>query len=141
MKEFDEYIDDGIVRVQHKDISRADSLLLEAKQRRLFLIKIVDKIPIADDNANYIVEACYDIIMELLRSKMLKNGYNASGSYAHEAEVAYLKILNYSASDIVFLDTLRYRRNGINYYGKISTKEYALQVMEFMEKIFQRLTV
>jgi len=139
MKSFKEYIDDGIIRMQHKDISRADSLILEARQRRSFWTKSIEKTPIDDENANYIVEACYDIIMELIRSHMLRNGYSASGSYAHEAEVSYIKTLNYSESDISFLDTLRYRRNGINYYGKITTKDYALQVWKFMERVYKKL--
>lgn len=141
MKEFKEYIADGIVRQQHKDISRADSLMLEARQRRSFLQDILDKFGVSDKNANYVVEACYDIIMELIRSNMLRSGFSASGSYAHEAEVAFLKTLNYPESDMAFLDTLRYRRNGINYYGKITTKEYALQVLKFMEKAYKKLIV
>jgi hypothetical protein len=88
MKQFKEYITDGIVRVQHKDTARSNSLLIEAKKRRIFLLKIIDKIPIDDENANYIVETSYDIIMELIRSRMLTDGYIASGSYAHEAEIA-----------------------------------------------------
>jgi len=139
MKHFEEYIDDGIVRSQHKDIFRADSLVKEAQQRRLFLQKIIDKFGVDDENAIYIVETSYDIIIELVRSRMLRDGYSASGSYAHEAEVSYLKKIGYDESDVAFIDTLRYRRNGITYYGKITTEEYALQVVKFMEKVYKKL--
>ena len=45
---------------------------------------------IDDDNANSIVKDCYDIIMELIRAKLLLDGYSSSGQFAHEAEVSYL---------------------------------------------------
>ena len=34
-------------------------------------------------NANFIVDSCYDIILELVRAKMLLDGYNSGMS--HEA--------------------------------------------------------
>ena len=92
-----------------------------------------------DDNANYVVENCYNILSELLRAKMLEEGYSASGIGAHEAEVSFMKKLNFPDSDIIFINDLRYFRNGIRYYGKILDKEYAQQVLDFMSRIFVKL--
>ena len=65
---------------------------------------------------------------------MLLEGYSA-----HEAEVAYLKKLNFSENEAEFMDKLRYFRNGILYYGKIFNTEYAEKVMAFMDRIVPKL--
>ena len=88
-------------------------------------------IKLSDVNANMFIRLCYDILMELIRSKMLLDGYNASGQGAHEAEVSYLRLLNFKENQIQFFNSLRYFRNGIIYYGKIMDKEYAQKVIDF----------
>ncbi len=78
--------------------------------------------------------------MELVRAKMLLAGYNSSGQGAHEAEVSYLRELKFSENEIEFANQLRYFRNGITYYGKVFGKEYALKVIDFLDKIYPKLT-
>ncbi|MBT5342222.1 hypothetical protein HOL59_01435, partial [Candidatus Woesearchaeota archaeon] len=95
---------------------------------------------INDNNANYLIKNAYDIIMELIRAKMLKEGFGSSGRGAHEAEVAYLKKLEFKDKDVDFVDELRYFRNGILYYGKSFDQEYALKVLDFLERIYQSLS-
>ena len=80
-------------------------------------------------NANSIIKDCYDIIMERIRAKLLLEGYSSSGSYAHEAEISYLKKLEFLDSEISFLNELRYFRNSITYYGKLLDTEYARKVL------------
>ncbi len=77
--------------------------------------------------------------MKFIRSKMLKEGLNASGYGAHESEIVYLYNLGFSEKEIEFADQLRYFRNGIEYYGKSFNEEYAIKVIDFMDKIRKRL--
>ena len=99
----------------------------------------IEKIGLRDDNANDFLKSCYDIIMECIRSKMLRDGHHASGNGAHEAEVAYLRKIDLTESDIQFLDQLRYFRNGMLYYGKRLDKEYAEKVISLTNKIYHIL--
>ena len=92
---------------------------------------------IDDSNANDYVEYCYNILMFLIRAKMLKQGCTSSGQGAHEAEVAFTRNIGFSESDVRLLDQLRYFRNGILYYGKRFDKEYAEQIIKFTEKIYK----
>jgi len=80
-------------------------------------------------------------MMELLRARLLLEGYNSSGSYSHEAEVSYMKNLKFSENEIIFMNELRYFRNSITYYGKILDEEYALKVFNFLEKIYPTLRI
>ncbi|MBI2045053.1 hypothetical protein HYT23_03270 [Candidatus Pacearchaeota archaeon] len=77
--------------------------------------------------------------MELIRAKLLLEGYSASGSFAHEGEISYLKKIGFSDSEISFLNELRYSRNSITYYGKILNKEYAEKVYAFLNKVIVKL--
>jgi hypothetical protein len=135
LKSFDEFLKEGIVKKQKPDKSRAISLIKESENSFSFLVKIIKEIGINDENANYFIKNFYDIIMELIRARMLLEGFNSSGQGAHEAEVSYLKKLNFSDIDIDFANQLRYFRNGIMYYGKNFDKDYAEKVFEFIKKI------
>jgi hypothetical protein len=136
---FEEYLEIGIVKKQKPDNSRAKSLIEESKSSYIILKNIVSMIKDIDKSSNYIIKNAYDIIMELIRAIMLKDGYNASGFGAHEAEVAYLRVLKFRENEIQFVNQLRYFRNGILYYGKEFDKEYADKVMIFLNKIFVEL--
>lgn len=140
IKEFEEFITQGIVKKQKPDNSRAEFLIKESEKAYKFLIELTQKFLISDDNANSIIKICYDIIMELIRAEMLKKGFNASGEGAHEAEVPYLRKLSFSEIEIQFINELRYYRNSITYYGKILNAEYAQKVFNKTNKIYQILT-
>lgn len=139
IKNFSEFIKEGVVKRQHTDLSRAKFLVKESEKSYLFVINVVKSIGINDDNANSIVKLCYDIIMELIRAEMLAHGYNAAGQGAHEAEVAYLREIGFNENDVQFANQLRYFRNRIMYYGKIMDKEYAERIFEFMNKAYPKL--
>ncbi|PIO04760.1 hypothetical protein COT47_07605 [Candidatus Woesearchaeota archaeon CG08_land_8_20_14_0_20_43_7] len=94
---------------------------------------------VEDKTANLFVKSCYDIVMELIRARMLLDGLNASGKGAHEAEVSYTRKFGFKETDVQFLDKLRYYRNGTVYYGKILDMEYAQKVIEFTKKNYKRL--
>ncbi len=139
LKQFNEFLKEGIVKKQSPDKERAKSLTKESEDAYNFLKEILNKFEISNDNANYIIKNIYDIIMELIRAKMLIHGFKSSGFYSHEAEVSYLKELNFPESEIQFTNQLRYFRNGILYYGKAFDKEYAKKVIDFLNKIYPKL--
>ncbi len=139
IKAFDEFIKQGIVKRHSPDISRAEFLVNESKNTYEALIERVTVMGITNKNANSIAKECYDSIMEVVRASMLRNGMHASGMGAHEAEVAYMRNLGLSETDVQFADRLRYFRNGMLYYGTIVDKEYAQQALEFTKRIYPKL--
>ncbi|MEK6905694.1 MAG: hypothetical protein AABX24_04810 [Nanoarchaeota archaeon] len=139
VRRFEEFIKEGVVKVQAPDKSRAKFLITESENSYKLLSELMQKIKVEDHSANMFVKSCYDILMELIRARMLLDGYNASGYGAHEAEVAYLRILRYSETEIQFVDKLRYFRNGMLYYGTILDQEYAQIVIKFTKKNYNKL--
>jgi len=139
LKDFEEFINQGIVKRQSPDKSRAMDLVKESNRKFNSLLVFLNKIGLDDENANDVIEDCYNIIIGLIRAKMLLVGFNSSGSGAHEAEIAYLKVLNFSVRDVEFANQLRYFRNGIMYYGKKFDKEYAEKVYHFLILVKQKL--
>jgi len=138
-KNFEEYLTKGVIKKCSINKSRAEFLIEESEKSLRGLKKRIDIMEIDDDNANSIIKDCYDILMELIRAKLLLDGYNSSGQFAHEAEVSYLKKLGFSDNEVAFINDLRYFRNSINYYGKILSVEYAKQVSNFTNKIYPKL--
>ena len=139
IKNFNEFIKQGVVKKQSPDKSRAEFLINEAKNSFEVLNEKVGKIGINNKTANSIIKDCYDILMEIIRAKMLLNGYNASGFRAHESEVSFLRILGFSEKDVQFVNQIRFFRNGMLYYGTIFDKEYAEKVLEFTRKNYIKL--
>lgn len=139
VKLFDNFIKNQIVKTQKPDNSRAKFLITEAENGYLFLLEMINKIGIRNNNANDYVKSCYDILMETIRAKMLLDGYNATGQGAHEAEVAYLRVLGFKENDVQFADQIRFFRNGMLYYGTKLDKEYAEKVLCFLKKIYIKL--
>jgi hypothetical protein len=70
---------------------------------------------------------------------MFLDGFYASGNYAHEAEVSYLRVLGFNDFEINTMDGIRQFRNGTKYYGKKHTQEEALSTIEFMNKFLPKL--
>lgn len=138
-KEFQYYLGKGIIRKSSKDKSRAEFLKKESEISLKGLKERIRVMGINDLNSNSIIKDCYDIVMEMIRAKLLLEGYASSGSYAHEAEISYLKKLEFPESQISFLNELRYFRNSVTYYGKILDIEYAQKVFTFLKKIMPRL--
>lgn len=138
-KDFEEYVRQGIIRKCSINKPRADFLASESEKSLNGLNKRLKIMGIDDDNANSIVKDCYDIIMEMIRANLLLSGYCSAGQFAHEAEVSYLKKLDFHDNEISFLNDLRYFRNSVTYYGKILSVEYARQTVEFTKRIYPKL--
>jgi len=136
-KEFEYYLKDAIKK--SKDKPRAEFLLNESDISLEGLKERIKIIGINNKNANSIIKDCYDIMIEIIRAKLLLEGYSFSGNYAHEAEISYLKKLGFPDNEVSFLNELRYFRNSIMYYGKILDKEYAEKVLDFLNKIHSKL--
>ena len=132
MKNFDEFIERGIVKIRKKNVERVKSLIEEASKR----LNFYNSIPISEKSANYIVENMYDVVRELVEARMLLDGYK---SYSHEATVSYLKKLGFSSSEVKFMDELRSIRNQTKYYGHLVNEEYAKKVAEFANKTYPKL--
>ncbi|MBI5797583.1 hypothetical protein HZA98_01625 [Candidatus Woesearchaeota archaeon] len=137
MKVFEEFLKEGIVTKQSSNRARALSLLEEAQEKKAFLEIALEKIPKEKISPNFIIDSSYDILIEIIRGKMLLDGYASKSS--HEAEVSYLTILQFSEPELRFMNELRYNRNGIKYYGTIFNKEYADKVLAFLKKLYPSL--
>lgn len=136
---FDSYLRKRAARKITPDRARANFLIIEADISFEGLKERIDKIGINDKNANSIIKDCYDVIMEIIRAKMLIDGYSASGHNAHEAEVSYLRKLGFEDREVSFINELRYFRNSVTYYGKLLDKEYAKKIVDFLMKNHKRL--
>jgi len=141
MKLFEEYLEEGVVKRQSPDEARARALIKESRIADTILRDLIKLRGVTDENANHIIKNAYDSIMELVRAAMLKAGYGATGRGAHAAEVAYLAELGFDATEIEFADRLRYYRNGILYYGKSFDADYARRVLDFLEKVRERVGI
>ena len=139
IRNFEDFINDNIVKIQKPDKSRAEFLIKEAENSYSFLKEKINKIGLNNNNANDYIKSCYDILMELIRAKMLLKGYNASGFGAHEAEVSYLRVMGFKEINVQFIDQLRFFRNGMLYYGTILDREYAGKVIKFLNNIYPLL--
>jgi len=139
IRRFQEFLDDGTVKRQSPDMSRAAFLREESAKSHAHLKVMIERIGVSDENANAYIKSCYDLLMELVRAKMLLEGYNAAGQGAHEAEVAYLRVLGLEEKEVQFADQLRYFRNGMLYYGTILDAEYAEKVIAYTERVLKRL--
>lgn len=137
---FEFYIEKGICKKINPDKERAEFLIKESEKnfkglkKRILVMKGID-----EDNVNSIIKDIYDIIIELIRAKMFLDGYSCSGNFAHEAEVAYLKKLEFNYNEIYFINELRAIRNSITYYGKILNKEYAKKSYNFLKEIYPKI--
>ncbi len=139
VKAFEEFIKEGVIRKVTVDKERAKSLILESERKNDSLDENLEKIGVKDANANDYVEYCYDIIMFLIRARLYSEGYASRGLGAHEAEVSFARNMSCNEKEVLFLNQLRYFRNGILYYGKRLDKEYAEKVIEFTKKVYLRL--
>ncbi len=139
LKSFEEFVKQGTIRKSMPDKERALSLIFKAEKKQRSIHEYIKKIGIKNENADDYLEYSYDILMCLVRAKMFSEGYHASGFGAHEAEVAYTRMMGINEPDVAFLDDIRYFRNGILYYGKSIDEEYAQKVIEFLNRMYPLL--
>lgn len=136
---FEDYLKKGTIRRTAIDRQRANFLIDESQKTFNSLKKRLNVIGIDEENANSIVKDCYDVLIELIRARLLLDGYTSSGLFAHEAEVSYLRKMGFEDKDILFVNDMRYFRNSVTYYGKILGKEYAKKVANFTKEIYPKI--
>lgn len=139
LAKFEEFVERGVVVKRTPEIPRMNFLFKESARKFKSLNQVMEKIGITELNAHEIIEYCYDIIIYLVRAKLYEAGFSSSGEGAHEAEVAYMRNLGFSENEVLFMNQLRYFRNGIKYYGKSLDKEYAERVKLFLDKIHPKM--
>ena len=139
LKSFEEYKKEGIIRKDKADLERAKSMIIESSRKTRSMLLNLEKIGINSDNANDYAEQSYDILMFLIRARLYSEGYVSSGIGSHEAEVAYLRVIGVPEKEVMFINELRYLRNGMLYYGKPVDKEYAEKAITFAKKMMPRL--
>lgn len=137
--DFEYYIVQGIVKKQSPNLPRAEFLKNESDKSLIGLKNRIEKMGIDEFNANSIIKDIQDIILEKIRAKMLLAGLNATGNFAHEAEVAFMSQLNFTDHEISFVNELRQARNGITYYGKLYEVKYADKCYRFLTEIWKKL--
>ena len=81
LKRFDKFIDEGLVKRQTPNRERVASLVEESETKREFLRVSIENIPPEEMSPNFIVDYCYDILMELIRARMFLDGFNAGSSH------------------------------------------------------------
>ncbi len=113
IKRFEEYLEEGIAKKITPDLQRAEHLRQESEKKYAFLKMMIESFGINNNNANEYIEYSYNIIMFLIRGRMLREGFSSSGISSHEAEVAFSRRLGFRENEIQILDQLRYFRNGI----------------------------
>ncbi|MBU0979240.1 MAG: hypothetical protein KJ709_00405 [Nanoarchaeota archaeon] len=139
LKSFEEFIEQGTIRKSSPNKSRARSLINESQKRKRFIDQAISKMGLSDDSANVYIEGSYDALIELIRARMLIKGFVSSGEGAHEAEVSYMRKMEFGERQVRFMNDLRYYRNGILYYGKEFNAEFAKKVLEFLKVIYPKL--
>jgi hypothetical protein len=112
------------------DGKRADALKSRAKER---LSDIKDNL-----KPYKLIEEYYEIIKELITSIMYKRGYKTL-SHVELVEFASKEIKELSKKDIMLIDELRIKRNGIMYYGEEVTSEFVKTREESIKTIINRL--
>lgn len=136
--DFEYYLKQGIVTKRTPNKSRADFLINESKKSLEGLKRRINKMGIDEFSANSVIKDIHDILIQSLRAQMLIKGLHASGNYAHEAEVAFMKTIGFKEFEINFVNVLRASRNGINYYGKIYQEDYAKECHQFLIKNYKK---
>lgn len=112
------------------DEKRADALKSRARER---LTDIKDNL-----KPYKLVEEYYEIIKELITSVMYKRGYKTL-SHVELIEFAYKNIKELSKKDIMLIDELRIKRNGIMYYGEEANIEFVKAREESIKRVINTL--
>lgn len=131
MKDFSFFVEKRDVKKQSPDINIAKATAKDSIER-LELAKSI----INSQKPKYVLENAYESIRELIDAILFLDGYK---SYSHEASVTYLIKLGFSISDVMKVDLLRRKRNGIKYYGEEANKKEAEESLKIASEFVQKL--
>ncbi|MFW6025206.1 MAG: hypothetical protein ACOCRX_02580 [Candidatus Woesearchaeota archaeon] len=133
MKSFQEFVDEGKVKVGSSDPATSISLMKQARIR----LKDLLSLSINEETAPLRFESAYECLKEAIHSFMSLDGYKP---YSHEAIFSYAydkKLL--TESEVMRADRYRKIRNDINYRGETVSLKRAKKSIEFSKKIIKRL--
>jgi len=130
MKDWDDCINNKVVKVVSPDVNRAKSLVETAKER-IALVKEVNV-----KNCNFVFEDYYTSVIEILQALAFKKGFNILN---HVCLGLFLRDI-LGREDICYLfDDIRYKRNSLTYYGSRMNFESAKQAIEKCKKLIKEL--
>ena len=132
MKDFSVFIKNSSVKKQSMDIHTAQATAKGGKDR-LALAKSIFKTQLS----KFVLENAYEAIREYIDAILYLDGYK---SYSHEASIAYLEQLGFSASEIGKVNWLRKKRNGIKYYGEDASRGEAEESLKIAQEMLKKLT-
>jgi len=132
---FEDYLKEGSVRKVTVDKQLAKNLVKVASMR----IKILESIPITENNSFSFIENCYEAIREMIDALMALKGFK---SYSHEASIEFLKkfySIQLTMGNVNKIDRYRKIRNDIKYRGLLTSRNEAEDVVKNTKIILKLL--
>ena len=123
------------------DKEKVKSVLQLIKEREEFVSSIDHEKFSTNASENY-----YEIVKELASAILLLDGLKTIGEYAHKDLIDYLiNYIEFSESDILFMNDLRIKRNNSAYDGKkidpsylANNKKRILDLIEGLKKLIRK---
>ncbi len=132
MLSWDEYIKQGSIRKTFPNKGVIKSLIQTSDNR----IKTFSEISLNEQNSSIIFSNYYDALREICESIALLNGYKI---YFHEAIGLFLREILKEDAIFAKFDKFRIIRNGVNYYGNAISLNEALQYIDDIKRIIDKL--
>ena len=132
MLSWNEYVKQGYIRKTFANKGVIKSLMQISDNR----IKIFSEMTLNQQNSSIIFSNYYDAIREICEAISLLNGYKI---YSHEAIGLFLREILKENVIFIKFDKFRIMRNGINYYGTNVNINEALQGVEDIKQMINKL--
>lgn len=132
MENWKECLEENFVLKISPDKAKAKSLIETANGR----VDYVKNIILNESNANYIFEDYYSSILEYLHALVILDGYKVIN---HLCLGYYLKEILKKEGLFRIFDDLRFKRNGLVYYGKRMEFEVSLDAINKCKKLIREL--
>jgi len=118
-----------------KDVSQDMSMISGLKM--IIEDKVSSSNILPEENYYSKITLIYDALRIILECIALKAGYKI---YNHECYTPFLKEIMNLPQEADSFDRLRVIRNGINYYGRQITKEEAVEIIEDVKELIDKLS-
>lgn len=133
MKDFDSFVQSGDVKKQPPDKNLSDSLIRDSIKR----LEYAKSSGLTEEHAKYVYEDVYESLREAADSILFIKGFK---SFSHEAAISFLRRFSeFSAGEVAEFDRMRFKRNGMKYYGKPCPINDAKEAIEFAENLLKKL--
>ena len=133
IREFQYYIDEGLVKKQSPNLEEARSLMRKAMKR----FEYIKNQEITEQAASFIFEDVYEAFREAAQALMSLKGFKP---YSHEALISFLrKFHNFSEHDLSSFDRYRILRNKTVYSAVGISAGTCRQAFAFLERFLPEL--